>query len=721
MNDRIEVNVNWPTFLSRHDMVWNRMPWKWTEAPFLGNGMMGTMIRQIGPQAVRWDVGRGDVQNHRRGTDIYGISRLPIGHFELHTSGKVEGGNIRLDLWNAEARGTIKTTAGNIQWRSFVHADHMLIVTELEPSAGEKDFRLEWQPEKAICPRQLMKPHEDYQHNPSFSQSIEDGIHLTVQPLLEGGETVTAWKKDVEKGKTILMASVAHSYPERTARQEAIGVIQSVGINSIEELVKSHRKWWHEFYPASFLTLPDPWWESFYWIQMYKLASGTRADRMLLDLNGPWLQPTPWPGTWWNLNIQLTYWPTYGSNRLCLGESLNRAMYENVDNLIDNVPDEYRHDSAGIGRVSGHSLISSQVRVPGSHHAEFGNLLWACHTLWLHYRHNMDDERLRNDLFPLLKRSVNFYLHFLSREQDGRLHLPTTYSPEYNDAEGPDCNYDLALLRWGCSTLVEISSRLEIDDPLVPKWQDVMSNLTDYPIDEKCYMIARGVPFAHGHRHYSHLLMLYPLYLVNRDQDGAEELARRSVEHWHTITPRGTGYTKTGASSIMAAFGLGDQALEKLNGMQPYITPNTMYEEAGPVIETPLSGAQSLHDMLIQSWGNTIRIFPAVAGEWRDLAFYQFRTEGAFLVSASREEGITRFVHIKSLAGEPCMVEPGLDGDVQVFGRRTFNLKEIQSGRFQLDLKKGEEALLWSGKEKPDLVIQALPSTSGPHNPFGLK
>lgn len=28
-----------------------------------------------------------------------------------------------------------------------------------------------------------------------------------------------------------------------------------------------------------------------------------------------------------------------------------------------------------------------------------------------------------------------------------------------------------------------------------------------------------------------------------------------------------------------------------------------MYKEAGPVIETPLSGAQCIHDMLLQSWG----------------------------------------------------------------------------------------------------------------------
>ena len=37
--------------------------------------------------------------------------------------------------------------------------------------------------------------------------------------------------------------------------------------------------------------------------------------------------------------------------------------------------------------------------------------------------------------------------------------------------------------------------------------------------------------------------------------------------------------------------------------------------ESGPVIETPLSGAQCIHDMLLQSWGGKIRVFPAVPSQ----------------------------------------------------------------------------------------------------------
>ena len=53
-------------------------------------------------------------------------------------------------------------------------------------------------------------------------------------------------------------------------------------------LFSQHQQWWHAYYPASFVTLADTRLESFYWINMYKLASGTRGDRVVYDLMGPW-------------------------------------------------------------------------------------------------------------------------------------------------------------------------------------------------------------------------------------------------------------------------------------------------------------------------------------------------------------------------------------------------------------------------------------------------
>lgn len=68
--------------------------------------------------------------------------------------------------------------------------------------------------------------------------------------------------------------------------------------------------------------------------------------------------------------------------------------------------------------------------------------------------------------------------------------------------------------------------------------------------------------------------------------------------------------------------------------------------------------------MLLQSWGGKLRIFPAVPDSWKDIAYKDFRAEGAFLITASRKNGKTEFITIKSLAGEPCIVVTDISSPV---------------------------------------------------------
>jgi alpha-L-fucosidase 2 len=94
--------------------------------------------------------------------------------------------------------------------------------------------------------------------------------------------------------------------------------------------------------------------------------------------------------------------------------------------------------------------------------------------------------------------------------------------------------------------------------------------------------------------------------------------------------------------------------------LDKYIQPNTMYYEGNhfPCGETPPAAAGALQDLLLQSWDENIHVFPSVDDDkLRQVSFYEFRTEGAFLVSARRENGTTMFVQITSLAGEPCVLK----------------------------------------------------------------
>ena len=727
-----KVAVNWAQYLARHDLVWKTAPVTWDDAAFLGNGLLGAMIYTGENHEVVWDIGRSDVTDHREGSNpMFAKPRMPIGRMILQTVGRIAGGSARLDLWNAEARGIVRTDLGKIRWRSFVHTDKMVVVVVLEATGEERRCHWQWRPALAINARKVFRkfPMSGDDLNPApWVEELGDA-RVSVQRLQSGGEYSTAW---LEQGRTdgtrVLYLSVGDSMAANHARDEAVQAVRHGLEEGVDRLAESHRAWWHDYYPASFLSVPDTRLESFYWIQMYKLASITRPDRPAIDNMGPWFgPPTPWPGIWWDLDIIIDYTPVYTANRLDMGESFVRLLDNHRENLIRNAPKEFQHDSAAIGVTTsydGRVDVMADPMIPGRR--ILGNLVWACHDYWLHYRYSMDDTLLRDRLYPLLTRAVNFYLHLLAREEDGKLHLPKAWSPEYPSLPtplqdtAPDTNYDLALLRWGCQTLLQAARRLQIDDPLLPRWKEVLADLTAFPVDASGLMVGRGVPFAVSHRHFSHLLGIYPLRIINDEQPGMRELIERSLNHWAGMRQDWAGYSEVAASGMASSLGRGAEAHQFLdNLLKFYVLPNTMYREEGPVMQSSLIAATAIQELLLQSWGGTIRVFPAVPEAWPDAVFHHLRTEGAFLVSAARHGGITQFVTITSLAGEPCRLKTDLRSPLQVVAERKIQPRVLAEGMVELDLRKGETATLYAAGGPPAFVIEPVAGEPGQNNYFG--
>ncbi|WP_406425282.1 Tat pathway signal sequence domain protein [Streptomyces sp. NBC_00873] len=713
---------SWRTVLDDADLVWQRMPKTWYEGPYLGNGFLGSGIyAEPGKNAVRFNVQHSEVQDHRpEFGSLFGLARLPIGYFTLEPVGTITGIDWRLSLREAELTGTLTTDRGALTLRALVHTSFSLMAVEITPSEGERDFRWVFHPAQAVSPRTAFMP-QPAGYGPNAPATVEDidGVSAAVQPLLAGGQHVTAWQEQTRGDQRTLYVSVAHSFPGTTARDRAVRTARTASCLPYDIHAAPHRAWWLHYYRKSFLSLPDAKLQRFYWIQLYKFAAAARKDAPVMATSGPWLEPTPWPATWWNLNVQLEYWLLHGSNHLEM-DAVTRALSEFRDSLSNQLSAPYRSDSAGIARTTDMNLRNGDVAlnatfpvgIPGqaTPTPEVGNLTWALHNVWLSYRHSMDESILRDTLFPVLRKAVNYYLHFLTPGPDGKLHLPATYSPEYG-GNTPDCNYDLMLLRWGCATLLDSAKILGLDDELSGRWSEVLTRLAPYPVDKNGFMIGADIPFAKSHRHFSHLLAVFPLYEVTGRTADERALIEKSLAHWVGFTGALQGYTFTGAASISALLGKGEDALTYLSTlMRQFIQANTMYKESGPVIETPLAASQSLHDMVCQSWGDTIRVFPAVPAAWRELTVHDFRTQGAFLLSAVREEGRTRWVRLTSKAGAPCVVRHGIEGDIEIRDRSGHPLRyeEVAEGTVRIELRSGESAVITAAGDRPDLTIRPV-------------
>jgi len=115
-----------------------------------------------------------------------------------------------------------------------------------------------------------------------------------------------------------------------------------------------------------------------------------------------------------------------------------------------------------------------------------------------------------------------------------------------------------------------------------------------------------------------------------------------------------------------------------------------------------------------------IRVFPAVPSSWRDVTIHNGRTQGAFLVSVRRTGGVTRFVRILSLAGEPCLVRTGIPGQLsaRTGTGRTATVTKVDSQTVRVDLRNGEEIVLTPAGTNPALTI--APVNAGPVFRWGL-
>lgn len=67
-------------------------------------------------------------------------------------------------------------------------------------------------------------------------------------------------------------------------------------------------------------------------------------------------------------------------------------------------------------------------------------------------------------------------------------------------------------------------------------------------------------------------------------------------------------------------------------------------------------------EMVLQSWGGVVRVFPAVSDRWRDVSFSRLRAEGGFEVSASRSGGRTMRVEVHAPRGGELRLRDPFDG-----------------------------------------------------------
>jgi hypothetical protein len=452
----------------------------------------------------------------------------------------------------------------------------------------------------------------------------------------------------------------------------------------------------------SSVRVPNPILERQWYLDTYKVGAAARRGAPPITLQAVWTADNgklpPWKGDYHHdLNTQLSYWPAYSGNWLEDGLSYLDWLWKTRDTAFEwtreffalpglNVPMTADINGRQIGgwRQYTHSSTTSA---------------WLAHHFYLHWRYSRDREFLKERAYPYL-RDVAVFLEAFTAKKDGqgrRTH-PLSASPEINDNK-PSAwfdqvtNFDLSLDRWTFEKAAELAAELALKDDEV-RWRRVLAELPGFSLaPDGALLVAPAYPLPASHRHFSHLMAIHPLGLIDWEQgDDARRTIRASLnEPREKGTGYWCGYSFSWLGSLAARARDGAAAEKALDIFATAFCLRNSFHVNGDqlkkgyskftyrpfTLEGNFAMPAALQEMLLQSHSGKVILFPAVPDTWKDAEFRTLRADGAFLISAVRRGGKVTRVEIASEKG----------GDVRLVGPNDGRIMEIR-------LKAGEKRVL---------------------------
>lgn len=216
-------------------------------------------------------------------------------------------------------------------------------------------------------------------------------------------------------------------------------------------------------------------------------------------------------------------------------------------------------------------------------------------------------------------------------------------------------NYDLALCLFTFEKAAELAAELNLQTE-EEHWKAILAQFGKYDLDETGGLtVAKDFPLNESHRHFSHTMAFHPLGLLDFDNPDDKQIIENSIRRMEKNgSSQWCGYSFSWLANIYARMYRGDDAAKVLKIFSScFCSPNSFHLngdqcKAGHssftydpfTLEGNLAFASGVQEMLLQSHNGIIRIFPAVPADWKNLSFENLRTEGAFLVSAQKENGV---------------------------------------------------------------------------------
>lgn len=731
-----------PVTPSESDLVSTGLARSWDEAMPLGNATVGALVWQR-DSSLRLSLDRTDlwdlrpvdslsgdnfrfswVKEHIRTKDYLPVQKKLDWPYNMNPApSKIPGAAIEFPLEKIGAPTQVRLYLNNAlceanwadgtQMQTFVHATEPVgwfvfrnLKTPIEPSILTPVYN-KTKPDGSLDPVSGQDLHRlGYQQG----ETVREGNRITYHQKGYGDfwyDVVVCWKQE---GETLYGTwSVTSSLSGEKAAEKAEAALQ----RGLKQDYQAHLEYWDKYWAQSSVTLPDSILQKQYQNEMYKFASTTREHSYPISLQAVWTADNgklpPWKGDYHHdLNTQLSYWPAYTGNHLTEGMGYLNTLWNQRDTYKRYTRQYFGTEGMNIPGVC--TLTGEPMGGWIQYSMSQTVAAWLAQHFYLHWKYSADRTFLKERAYPFLK-DVAIYLEQVSEvTPEGVRKLEFSSSPEVFDNSlqawfSDMTNYDLAMMHFLFKAAAELAHELNLTDES-SHWAALEAQLPDYDVDEEgCLTFAKGYPYNESHRHFSHAMAIHPMGLIDwSDGEKSQHIIRATLKRLDEVGPDyWTGYSYSWLANMKARAFDGKGAAQALRTFaECFCLKNTFHANGDQTksgksrftyrpftLEGNFAFASGIQEMLLQSHTGTIRIFPALPKEWKDVSFEGLRAMGAFLVSAQMEGGeITRVRIYSEKGGMLKIARPGTlkpDKNYTLSGPDILNI-DTQAGEW-IELK----------------------------------